>query len=184
MGELVSPDPSDPDRDTSQTSFLSDTVPCMYNCRTFFLWKLWQLMVPRGRPRLPITKSLPLGVLEEKRRFLSSEILCSSLECVNTPDERWNGGESKLGSLQVSAVDGSHRAKQLKHEDHKMMRQLFMQGTVMPHFSECRSQCGSLQVENCMERGGAPAPALSWIILTKSYPPCSASNRFRFRKKT
>jgi len=36
----------------------------------------------------------------------------------------------KLGSRQVSAVDGQHKAKQLKHEDHKMMRQLFMQSTV------------------------------------------------------
>jgi len=35
-----------------------------------------------------------------------------------------------LGSRHVSAVDGPHKAKQLKHKDHKMMRQLFMQGTV------------------------------------------------------
>ena len=85
-------------------------------------------MVPCGRPRLPITKSLPLCVLEEKKHSLSSKILCSSLERVlNTPDERCNGGESKLGSRQVVAVDGLHKAKQLNYENHKMMRQLFMQ---------------------------------------------------------
>jgi len=85
------------------------------------------------------TKSLPLGVLEEKKHALRSKILCSALERIlektwATSDERWNGGESKLGSRQVSAVDGLHKAKQLKHEDHKMMRQLFMQGTVILNF--------------------------------------------------
>ena len=41
-----------------------------------------------------------------------------------------DGGESKLGGRQVAAVDGPHRAKQLNYENHKMMQQLFMQGTV------------------------------------------------------
>ena len=84
-------------------------------------------MVPCGRPQLPTTKSfpaLPLGILEEKKHSVSFKILCSSLECVlKTPEKRWDGGESKLGSRQVAAVDGPHKAKQLKHEDHKMMRQ-------------------------------------------------------------
>jgi len=76
-----------------------------------------------------------LGVLEEKKHSLLSKILlfksrARTYKTWATPDERWDGGEIKLGSRQVSAVDGQHKAKQLKHENHKMMRQLFMQGTV------------------------------------------------------
>ena len=68
----------------------------------FFCESCWQLMVPCGRPQLPTTKSLPLGILEEKKHSVSSKILCSSLERIlDTPEERWDGGESKLGSQQV-----------------------------------------------------------------------------------
>jgi hypothetical protein len=86
-------------------------------------------MVPCGRPRLPTPRAFRWAFWRKKALFEFKNYLFKSQARTKktwaTPDER---GESKLGSRQVSAVDGLHKAKQFKR---KMMRQLFMQDTVM-----------------------------------------------------